>query len=73
MVVADEVWSFSHSTDIFLESPVRKAAWYSGKNTLVMDVLINSMVGLLFQCLYISNHHFVHFKYVKMYYNFICQ
>jgi len=29
-----------------------------------MDVLINSMGGVLSQCKHISNHHIVHFKYL---------
>ena len=31
-----------------------------------MDVLINLMGGILSQCIHISNHHIVHFKYLKI-------
>lgn len=31
-----------------------------------MDVLINSVRGILPQCVHISNHHVVHFKYLMI-------
>ena len=31
-----------------------------------MDVLINSMGGILSQCICISNHHVVHFKHLTI-------
>lgn len=73
MVAVDDVWSCIHLTDIFLVSPMRKAAWDSQRRTMVVAVLINSTVGPLFHayaCQIITLHTF---KYVKIYYNFICQ
>ena len=31
-----------------------------------MDVSINLTVGIISQCIHISNHHIVHFKYITV-------